>query len=151
MRVNGSTKQWYGSACKQKVINLLQYPPGHQCLCPEAFHLSKFFSYFHSHMGASFLWIEKGAFCHKPGAIRQWTSAETHDMMVQVFCRLSQLWKSSNHPVAWVFKLSWFFGQEANLWLCDGRIKLIQSGGHGRRFKRVRGGLRNPHAFWRST
>lgn len=45
------------------------------------------------------------------------------------------LWKSSNHPVVWVFKLSYFFGQEAKLWLCDRRIKLIRSGSHSRRCK----------------
>lgn len=45
------------------------------------------------------------------------------------------MWKSPNHPVVWVFKLSCFFGQEAKLWLCDRGIKLNQSGSHSRKCK----------------
>lgn len=41
-------------------------------------------------------------------SIATWGSCFS-DEMVLVFCRLSQLCKSSNHPVVWVFKLSFSF------------------------------------------
>lgn len=120
MRVNGSTKQWCGSNSKQKAINPLWYPPGS---FPETCHWYGLFPYFC--VGCSLVW--KWASWYNLGAIRQRMPAGTGGMIVQVFCRLSQLWKSSNHPVPRV--LSPFFFQIHPNWRQQkGGVKVRNSG-----------------------